>query len=138
MRTPGSEVAMMSLRERSGSSTGVIPARARSGAASSKMRPLERASVIIDRPFVVNVCGATGPSRQVCRLSLHALDCGTKRGEPLLHFLVAAIEMVNAIDRGLALGDQPCNHEAGRSAQVGSHDGRCRQFGHAGDERGVA
>ena len=42
-------VAKMSLREASASSVGMMPARASSGSASSKMRPLARAKVIMRR-----------------------------------------------------------------------------------------
>src|SRR5512142_2079894 len=45
-RTSARLVPMMSLREDSGFSDGVMPAAASSGSVSSKMRPLERASVM--------------------------------------------------------------------------------------------
>ena len=45
-RTSGRLVAMISLREVSGSSRGTTPAAFSSGSVSSKMRPLDRAMVI--------------------------------------------------------------------------------------------
>jgi hypothetical protein len=47
MRTSGFDVPMISRREVSGFSSGVRPARSSSGAVSSKILPLESASVII-------------------------------------------------------------------------------------------
>ena len=47
-RTSGRLVAMISLREVSGSSRGTMPAAFSSGRVSSKIRPLDRAMVIGD------------------------------------------------------------------------------------------
>ena len=46
--------------------------------------------------------------------------------------------MIDAIDNGLSVGDQPGNDQASRSAQICRHDFGARQFGHALDDRGIA
>ena len=41
-----------------------------------------------------------------------ALDIGADRRQLFLQPLVAAVEMVDALDVGFSFGDQPCMHEA--------------------------
>ena len=67
--------------------------------------------------------------RRVC--SAQPRDVRTQCVELRLHRLVAAIEVVDPVDDRLALGDQAGEHEAGRGAQVGRHDGRSRERGPA-------
>src|SRR5690242_2352980 len=98
MRSAGSLVPRMSLRVDVASSDGVKPARASRGSASSRMRPLARASVSIG--------------------SGYPLDSRAEVGEALLDLLVAAIEVVDAVDDRLALGHEPGDDEARRGAQV--------------------
>ena len=62
-----------------------IPACASSGSVSSRIRPFDRASVIIDD---------------------HPLDVGAERAQLRFHPVVAAVEVVDAVDHGLAVGDE--------------------------------
>ena len=93
------------LARRSGSSSTGCRRRS-SGSVSSKMRPLDRASVIID------------DSRVRCRRRCRAawLPCARSRGRG-----------GRCGRRRLALGDQPGDHQAGRGAQVGGHHRRAGQ-----------
>src|SRR5690349_16174681 len=60
--TPGRLVGMISLRERSGSSFGLMPTRASSGIVSSKIRPLDSARLI--GSIRVNEKGPKGPDSE--------------------------------------------------------------------------
>src|SRR5262245_12583379 len=84
------------------------------------MRPLASASVIIGF--------ASG----------YPDDARAELAEALLDVLVAAIEMVDAVDHRLPLGHEPRDYQARRGAQVGGHDVRAREAVHAADDRGVA
>src|SRR5215470_7288456 len=135
-RRPDRLLSIISLREVSGSSTGAMPARASRGSVSSKVRPLARA--------MVSGCTArTGeggsPFYRRCAADLgDAADACAERGELLFDPLVAAIEVVDAIDRGLSFGDQPADDQTGGGAQIGRHHGRAGQPGNALDDRGIA
>jgi hypothetical protein len=52
----------------------------------------------------------------------------------LLDLLVAAVDVVDAVDPRRALGDQRCQNEGRRRAQVARHDGRALQLAHALDD----
>src|SRR6187455_1284959 len=95
-RTPGLRVATMSLRVFSGSSARARPVAASSGADSSKMRPLESARVIM----------ASGDP----------FDAGPEGAQARLEPLVAAVQVVDTVDDGLALGHEAGDHEACRGA----------------------
>ena len=56
--------------------------------------------------------------------SVHAPDDGAQRGQLLFDIVVAAIDMVDAVDQRVALGDQASEHQAGRGAQIGGHHRR--------------
>src|SRR6267143_1776900 len=105
-------VASTSLRERSGSSFGRIPTRSSSGAVSSKMRPFDSAMLIL----AINEKGPDGADKTLnfTAISLGALDPGAERGELFFERLVAAVEVVDAIDDGLALGHQGGDDQARR------------------------
>ena len=66
------------------------------------------------------------------------LDVGADGAQLGFHPVVAAVEVVDALDQRLALGDEAGDHQAGRGAQVGRHHGRARQPRHAVHDRGVA
>src|SRR5262249_5819211 len=100
-RRSGRCVARMSLREVSGSSVARTPAFPRSGRVSSKMRPLARASVIMG--------------------SGYPRDARAQEAQPALDVLVAAIEVVDAVDHGFPIGHEAGDHEARGGAQVGGH-----------------
>src|SRR5947207_6170317 len=55
--------------------------------------------------------------------SAEALDPRAEGRELLLERLVAAVQMIDAVDDGLALGGEPGDDQPGRGAQVGRHDG---------------
>src|SRR5258706_15401376 len=72
------------------------------------MRPLASASVIM-------------------AASIYAMNARPELGEASLEPLVPTVEMVDALDERLAVGDQPRDHQARRSAQIGGHHGRARE-----------
>src|SRR5882762_10442535 len=129
-------VASTSLRERSGSSFGRIPTRSSSGAVSSKMRPFDSAMLIL----AINEKGPEGPDKALnfTAISPDALDPGAERGKLLLEALIAAVEVIDAIDDGLALGHQGGDDQARRCAQVRRHDGSALQPPDAFHHRRVA
>src|SRR3954462_3766107 len=88
-RTSAWLVARISLREVSGSSSTRTPASASSGRLSSKMRPLDSASVITSCPT-------------------QAFDVRAQTGQLGFHPVVAAVQVVDAVHQRLAVG-----HEAG-------------------------
>src|SRR5688572_24159277 len=125
-------VPMTSLRELPGSSLGRRPTRASRGAVSSKIRPFDNAILMlaighIRRAFYLNDCFLTNPFYP-----------GAKDAELLLDRLVAAVEVVDALDHRLALGHQPGDHQARGGPQVGGHDARPLQALHPAHHRGVA
>src|SRR5258705_11260478 len=68
------------------------------------MRPLASASVIM-------------------AASTYAMNARPELGEARLDPLVPAVEMIDAIDEGFAVGDQPRDHQARRGAQIRGHHG---------------
>ena len=62
----------------------------------------------------------------------------TQPRQLLLDVLVATIEVVDAVDDGFAVGDQPGQDQRRRSAQVGRHHRRAAELLDAADDRGVA
>src|ERR1700694_2460922 len=135
-RTSRRLVESTSLRERSGSSFKRMPTRASNGAVSSKMRPLDSAMLIL----AINEKGPEGPDKALnfTAISLGALAPRAERGELFLERLVAAVEVIDAIDDGLALGHQRGNDQARRRAQIRRHDGSALQPLDAFHDRGVA
>ena len=73
-----------------------------------------------------------------CRGSGNTTDLGAQRTEFFLDVLVAAIEMVDAVDDGVALGDQARQDQRSRGAQVGRHHRRAAELFDATDDGGVA
>ena len=61
-----------------------------------------------------------------------------RRAQLGFHAVVAAVQVVDAVDQGLALGHQAGDHQAGRGAQVGRHHGGAGQLLHAFDHRDLA
>src|SRR5689334_1468634 len=106
--TSGCLVSITSLRLFSGSSTGTIPACANSGRPSSRMRPLDNAMLM-----VVDI-SAVVPGNRQRRLRLghrraragDTSDARTELRQFLFDHLVAAIDVINAINDGFVLGDQ--------------------------------
>src|SRR5699024_9768011 len=95
--TPGSLVSNSSLRLPFRSSAGVMPASASSGSVSSSMRPLERAKISC-LLMVLPVARSHLPAARSAR------DAPYPRAQQLELFfdaLVAAIDVIDAIDQGL-------------------------------------
>src|SRR6266498_3119717 len=67
-----------------------------------------------------------------------APDPCPQRGKLFLDSLVAAIEMVNAVDRRPSLRHQTGDHEASGGAQIGRHHIRSGEPAHALDDSGAA
>src|SRR3990167_1699362 len=110
---------MISLRLLSGFSVGSIPAAASSGRVSSRIRPLERAMVSMV-------------------LARHAANLRPQQLQLLFDALVTTVDVVNAINQGVALGNQCRDHQAGRRSQVGGHDRCALETFDASDDGGVA
>src|SRR6202521_2297601 len=62
------------------------------------------------------ICGWASP------LPAQALDEGPAAAELFLQPLEPAVEMVDAVDDGLALRRKPGDHQRDRGAQIGRHD----------------
>src|SRR4029078_238846 len=107
-RTPRRSVPMMSLRDLSGSSLGRNPTRASRGSVSSRIRPLDNAMLIT-------------PMRSSLPASVHPRNSRAQPAEFLLERFVAAVQVVNAVDHGLALRSEAREHEARPGAQGGRH-----------------
>src|SRR5262249_32319611 len=127
-----------------GSSSARIPAAASSGSVSSKMRPFESASVITgkraggNRAFYRKGRGKPCISTTLAGTSGYAFDARSELSELLLDAFIAAVEMVDAVDAGLAVGDQTGDHQARGGTQVRRHDIRALKPRHAVDDRSVA
>ena len=68
-------------------------------------------------------------------MSAHAANLGSDAAQLFFDALVAAIHVIDAVEDGLAIGDQGGEDERGRSAQVGTHDGgrgETRRAAHGG------
>src|SRR5450631_3058200 len=52
----------------------------------------------------------------------HAANLGTDAAEFLFDAFVAAIHVIDAVEDGLAIGDEGSQHKRGGCAQVGTHD----------------
>ena len=126
-------VSRISLREVSGFPLGRMPTRASSGAVSSKIRPLDSAMLISPWQQRARFYRRNRADSYFIRSTL-----GAERAELLLERLVAAIEVVDAVDHRLALGHQAGDDQAGRGAQVGRHDGRALQPLDAAHDGGIA
>src|SRR5215831_4509922 len=71
-------------------------------------------------------------------LSADALDGGAAGRELVLEPLEAAVEMIDAVDDGLALGRKRRNDERDRGTQIGGHDRRALERAHALDGGALA
>src|SRR5258705_11457317 len=67
-----------------------------------------------------------------------ALDRRAASRQFLLQPLKAAVEMIDAVDHGLAFGGEPCDYQRHRGAQIGRHHGRAARCCGAVDGRGLA
>src|SRR5499426_2183559 len=72
-------------------------------------------------------------ARSNAPLSADALDGGAAGGELVLQPLEAAVEVIDAIDHGLALGRERGDDEGDRGAQIGGHHRRALEGLHAFD-----
>src|ERR1700736_1865817 len=71
-------------------------------------------------------------------LSADALDDSAAGRKFVLEPLEAAVEMVDAVDHGLAFGGETRDHQRHRGAQVRRHHRRAAQFRDAVDRGGLA
>ena len=55
---------------------------------------------------------------------MYPFDLCAQLHEFFFYALVAAIDVINAVDQGFALRDQTRQHQPGRSPQIGGHDRR--------------
>src|SRR5450830_638909 len=69
---------------------------------------------------------------------MNPLDAGTELGQLLLDALVAAVQVVDALDHGFPLGHQPGDHQAGGGPQIGRHHRGAVELRHAFDYRRVS
>src|ERR1700756_2213776 len=88
------------------------------------------------RPTSVTGNPAPGPDgfREPRGLIRHAPDLRAELRELLLDGLVAAIDVVDALDLGASLGYEAREHQARGGAQVGGHYRRGGEFLHAVDD----
>src|SRR6185295_17794789 len=131
-------VPMTSLREVPGSCLGRIPARASKGAVSSKIRPFDNAMLMLAMCHIrTRRCRSVKGAHSTTTL-FDPLDARAEGPQLGLEGFVAAIEVVDAVDDGLAVSHQAGDDETRRSAQVGGHHGRALQLRHAAHDRAVA
>src|SRR4029079_1837211 len=71
-------------------------------------------------------------------LRAQPLDLGTAGAELGLELLEAAVEMIDAVDGGLAFGGERRDHQRYRGAQIGRHHRRAAQARDAVDRRSIA
>src|SRR5262249_61879904 len=72
------------------------------------------------------------------KLAADGRDGGAAGRELVLKPLEAAIEMIDAVDDGLALGRKRRNDERDRGTQIGGHDRRTLERAHALDGGALA
>src|SRR6266852_6026234 len=65
-------------------------------------------------------------------------DFGAHGFQLFFDVLVAAVQVIDAVDDGLAIGDERCEHERGGGAQVGSEDGGSTERSYAADDGAAA
>ncbi len=68
----------------------------------------------------------------------NALDRRTDLPKFFLDALVATIDVVDPVNKRIAVGGETREDEARRSPKIRGHDRRCRQSIHAPDDRGIA
>ena len=82
--------------------------------------------------------GDVGSAAEPVEDVAHAADLGAYAAEFFFEALVAAVEVVDAVEDGFAVGDQGSEDEGGGGAQVGAHDGGGLEVGLAADGGGAA
>jgi hypothetical protein len=88
------------------------------------------------RPLSTDYAGHDGFKGLLIAIA-DALDSGAAGRELVLEPLEAAVEMVDAVDHGLALGGKRSDHQRHRGAQVGRHHGSALEAVDAFDGRGL-
>src|ERR1700674_5798707 len=84
---------------------------------------------MLDRSGVPPRCAAS---------TADALDLGAAADELVLEALEAAVEMIDPVDHGLALGGERRDAQRERGAQIGRHHGRAGEPLVPLDARGLA
>jgi hypothetical protein len=109
--------------------------------------PAAKKAHLIRRQFTYGLEARTLHKRDLFRGSLglffaedvsHAADLGAYAAELLFKVLVATVEVVDAVEDGLAVGDEGGQDERGGGAEVGAHDGGGLELGFAADGGGTA
>src|ERR1035437_69139 len=87
------------------------------------------------------VAVTAGPSSPFLRRSIvnsaslrDAADVRAERAKLGFDLLVSAVDVVDALNRGLAFGDQGGDDQGGRRPQVAGHHGGAHQFLYARDD----
>src|ERR1700722_6309540 len=96
----------------------------------AEMTARSSASSAINLSWAVTACTSN--------LSADALDGGAAGRQFVLKPLETSVEMIDAVDHGLAFRGKPCDHQRHRCPQVGRHDRRAAQLGNALDGGGLA
>src|SRR5882724_4003733 len=118
-------VGMISLREISGSSAATMPAAFSSGAVSSKIRPFDRATLML-------------MSDNIPLPSMGAPDARTQLTQLFFDAFITPVQMVDTVNHRLAFGNQSGEDQARRSAQIGGHDSGSLQGIHPVHDRRIA
>src|SRR4029077_5472023 len=98
---------MMSLRDCSGSCLGRIPARASSGAVSSKIRPFDNAMLMLAMCHIRMRQSRSARGAHSTTTLFEPLDARPEGAQLGLERLVPPVEVVDTVDDRLAVGDQP-------------------------------
>ena len=70
-------------------------------------------------------------------MSGNAFNIGAEGAQFFFHAVVASVKVVNAFNAGFAVGDERGNHQTGRRAQIGGHDGGAGKLRHAVNHGGA-
>src|SRR6266511_2521068 len=137
-RRPTSGASAASFRVPSRSFFGETPsARSKSAEDSSRSLPFGTATVMISSDIKTPFALSVAPAERARSRSSGLLppDARAERRELLLDPLVAAVEVVDALDLGRPARGEPGEYERRRCAQVGRHHRRARERRHALHDR---
>src|ERR1700686_254165 len=95
----------------------------------------EGARRLLSLPLTLGRGGGRGSFREDVA---HAADFGAYSFQFFFNVLVAAVQMIDAVDDGLSIRDEGGEHERGGGAQVGSEDGGGAQRSSAADDGAAA
>src|SRR5262245_10269653 len=110
----------------------IVPSPRLRGRDREGARNTDRAFSVAPSPTLPRKRGREQSDRP-SKLAADALDGGAAGRELVLKPLEAAVEMIDAVDDGLALGRKRRNDERDRGTQIGGHDRRTLERAHALD-----